>query len=1438
MSAILGYATQFLYGSPAKSAADANISLPGATKPTLTDIALKQDSTTPPPSLENKDIQQLKINDDQQNHQEKDDLDGLLDGDAGLKETAQETHKTSQGYFSKGLSAFANLGISVAKGTLTTAKSIAAAVAPETYAMVQEHGFKYAAITNAVDMLTNVNNFENDLPALYDNIRQKTGSEHFNMLFEAATPQIVKAIIDKAGDGVLKKYLENNKDKLHKLVELSLFKPFSDFLDKAHSEWEKGDKKQSFRDYVINFIFKEHKEKLTDFDKVIPKIMEIKDSGLRQLRLKQVFGDQLASSLLKMFLPNGLSSLPLSSVAGSILDTLFYEVIEDYLAEYIVSAQDAISQPHHTPEDMILILSRPNGQKLVEFVHNSVKALTTTVPQLISSKGSSIAAAKASEFIADMVAKSSPDTVDENDKKGLAKSYKNWLEKNINGIVNANIEESAFIKGHIENTLSSFIFHLAASILKEKPESAADDVFDILVNYFKEFFVAEKENLLQLEDKIKALPTEFKDDKHKAEIEKQKNELIRNTYSKLATKLLKATGLDEYAIAEKLGIVGDIVPAYLHRIFIVLESSKAQKDELIGEILSKVSEYAPETAKGQADKAFLADSAGTIGNFILGKVREKIHDSADLIISKVEGALSKKLNSEEKVKMTESIQLVAKKDSGVPQLFWDEIQNLIESALLKGTDNTLASAGAEKSKAIGISGAVVHLANQLKQFGPEIEDKRRTELKAYKENIKLIEAKGLSDEEKEIELKAAHEAHTQKLQEIYRPYVKNFMQTVTYSEKGESLKSFLAELNDIVEPIWNTVWDEIVPGILASMHEKTMQWSDERDDLRIKVRDSFKSDVPVLLARVGAGYAQAFIPHFLKKELAKVPAGGDEGKTKEALLAEKVIDGLSSFFESKGAKPAGSDLTTGKSASDYLKEHKAELAAQLANNMLEAGNYDSVAKGLPILGDYIEGILLQVSLGMFDYMKAGEKNNPAYLISVISSAIREARQKLQALNEPNKVIKSEIKTAANKNKLVDRILNKVGITKDSLAVPEEVRDTVWDALNDSILPNALGTIATSVVNPMILRKIILASLESYKGKAEASAQKAKEDELAYEAAKKEVMSRGLKAGEKFPERPKPVAAPKVEEVLSPAEQAAKQELTDEIGYLLEQVGLSTGDRLIAKALKNKKVKEMVSSTIAEILYQQFTKESVLGHVTTGMSAAISNLSLAKEVDGVKVNRKVEIRDVSEEVNGKTVVRQAIFDKDTNEEVKDFDFNITDVPQEVVQQIDKETEVNIHKLLGDISSMEVKNAIKNPIKKMWLRFQDAWDKASLKLGVVGGKTKLFLDRLCVISFTYTIGRLVGLMGKGLDKGFRLVVDKKAKNVLKKLYNTFDKDLAANAGASILDQMDKNGMPKIINELNDGIRIKKNKTEEPEGLPEDRPVDINVEEQKADPALEEQ
>lgn len=847
-----------------------------------------------------------------------------------------------------------------------------------------------------------------------------------------------------------------------------------------------------------------------------------------------------------------------------------------------------------------------------------------------------------------------------------------------------------------------------------------------------------------------------------------------------------------------------------------LQEANISNEEKMKEVLAETTKglTVQITSKISSNRTFIKDATDALANFIRKAIQDKFGE-VDKLVDAVESysvdKLKQPLTPEARTMLVDALTKFTKNPSGAALQIWKFVDTLINTAVLNAAKNALDAASQDPNhQSSGIAEVIMLLTDIFNKVGPAIEEQRLAEQKLFDANMKKIGS--LPEDQRREAYHAEGQRHTKVIQGIYKPFVEEFFGPFIGPATRDQLMQVLpAELRPVVEPIFDIVVNEMVPEILAGMHENTLMLKDNKDELRKQVADSFKSQTPVVLARVGAEYAKAYIPFYLKKELNKLPSGEKE---RETLLAEKIVDSIADFFSTKGDKDARTQQITGFGAAQYIKENRVDLAKALADQMKQTGQLASLEGAMNLSVEYVEGLLLQVFLGINQEIQAKETMDPAIGARFLSEVIRGTRERFEKLNRTKRTSRTaSVATASAEQaekkptarKLLDRLMKVAGLKREDIAMPNEVRDVLMDVIDESAVPTVVDTILNTFVNEDMLNKIIANTLEAYDDMSDATIRKQNELKSWYKTAKTEAMTSGKKIPPKPPKSPTKVEAEdwfakatahcqenglplppnalEGSEAAKPRVSEVESKLATEFDGLLKELAVATESGLM-KALTTPGIRKAVAAQIAAIAYDKVTDGKMTEYMAIGMGAAVRNLEIAEEVNGQLQTVDVDV------IDGK--IYKVTIDPITKERTPignplegPLKFNIHDTPAAVQQQMKDDMEKKVGKMIVKVGLRSFFDPLKNMARSLWFNLQDGLDRAfhTVKLG----KAKVWLDKFCSKAFYYILGKwLVGLkelVRKGSQPLMEKIIMKRAKPALDKGKKIFKPDIIEDVAADL-------------------------------------------------------
>lgn len=552
----------------------------------------------------------------------------------------------------------------------------------------------------------------------------------------------------------------------------------------------------------------------------------------------------------------------------------------------------------------------------------------------------------------------------------------------------------------------------------------------------------------------------------------------------------------------------------------------------------------------------------------------------------------------------------------------------------------------------------------------------------------------------------------------------------------------------------------VIPGMVNSLtnyvayiqeflhnSEKEKNQLDEKKVISIF---SYKSNMPLILAKVGAEYAKSFVFAEIKNELHQLPIPG---------LSNKCIEKITKYFENNELEE---NQAIGKRTAEYIRSRQLELSKLLLENIEKSSESSSMKAILKIATDFIEKILLKIFLEIHQTITTKESEDPAVLARAFIGLLRNTKEKLESVNLSKNITGLK---ENEKEQLGIRLLKRLGITKETAPIPELFKNEIWQVITIEAFPSAFSSIVNAFATEKDLKKLVFEALDAYKSGYKEEEKTKKEALKKYRKEK----AKAMKTGKKIPN--KPVFTKKA---LSIHNIEVKDELTQEFTQLLDQIAFASKNKLFRKALSNSFVKYKVAKSLANSAYDRLTDRALLRY-GDNMGASIIKLTKLK-------NAEIETK----KVNGISI--HTIKDRTTHEEIKDFKFKIVKKsPIEIERKIKNRNE-KIDNHIKKIGSHILLSPIRRKLKKMWFNFQDLFDRAFNKIPF-GGKVKLFLDAICRYAFDYTLGILIHLIHERLKKTTEDLFSNSSKDVLESLTKAYDPDYITKSTETLLNSLEK-------------------------------------------------
>lgn len=1291
-------------------------------------------------------------------------------------EVAQETSSYA-GMFFQGIKNLAGAAYNKVQEGIAAGTSLATQAANSAYNKVQEgisigtskayQAVISGAVTGPPVIIEAVTgpwgmDYAGDMQKYGKNITNKMGFSGINAILFGLAPDIEPQVYNKISSGsTLKKeigtFFDNNPGLLKQLVEVALFHAISDMIDLMYVKWKEEAKDLPFGIYFMNTMV----ERYDRFASEIEKIVKIQNPQERQTAWKARVAEPLINGFLQDYFPKGIEAiLPLPSAIAKVLAYKFLPGIKEEVGNYLIQAHEYLLNPEKGAElakDKRDIDLAQGGTQLLEYIDNSVNELMIISPQFVVP----VFADKAANFLA-------KNAVSETgNKEELSKELKGWLEQNIQGTVDR-VQENSNVWKIAESAMKGFLTKISAHLLREaykKNGSAEQNALDAVFKEFSSFFSTHQTDLLAFEDYLKTLSAN------------QRTAAINEKYGALFSELLTKIGVDkDPLIATVKNFSPDLFPAYLHSVYTVVSIPSRNCDALITEI----SDLAFTTqGSHEEDKKFIKNTSEAVSSIIADKSKEIIIEEKKFFIESIEAKLDKPLRPEAKKILEDTLDGFADKNNASAKIIWKQVETFIQFGLLSGAKNFLEEtqkAQTNPSQKVPISEAIIHMAGLLNSVGPDIEQVRLIEFQRHRLALK----NAVSDKE----VAAENALHAGKLQKIYQPLVQKFIAPVTSVESQEALAKLLPpELQGLAAPILNLVLNDLVPKTIGKMHEQTTAYQDRRDVLRAQLTERFKSNMPVLLAHTGAEYAKQWIFEELKKKPENkqlsstsrvdqaLEAASTAARSEDFHLVEEIVDAISSFFETNGAVFLGPDKTAAQKTAEYIISNKAEIINTLRANLLAAGKSPALSNALDVSTEFVEGILLQVFLGMHETIVAQEAKDPAIMARVFTGILRSVREKLEIVNHPEK--SSKPSAPETKNQWIESILNKVGITRENIPIPDQLKKVIWPVLTEKALPAAFSSVIDNFATEKAFKKMVKGTLEEYRAIQKAEKAAIKKARQVYNEQKADAM----KTGKPIP--PKPVIE---KQIKHPHVKGAEDDLALEFGNLLDQLAISTKNPLLQKALKIEFVKEKIAGILADKAYEEIATGKMTEHLNKGFEAVLKNIGL----------KNAEIQ--TKTVNG--IALHTLKDTSTKEVMKDFQFKVakTHTPQEIEIK-NKAKNKEIDSLVRKVGTGIILDPIRQRLKTMWFHFQDFFDRACNKIDrtfkiALGGRTKLFLDKVCRWAFDYTAGILMKAIYKRIKEISQNQLSKASEKALEAITESYDSDLIENSGKAILKIFESN------------------------------------------------
>ncbi len=1268
--------------------------------------------------------------------------DSMVIIDPSSSETVQQTHSYVPGIFS-------TIGNAIYNAPTAIGKVYAAA--PE---MALNAFLTTGAAKMTLQLATYGFDYETEASKHKQFLNEKTGSDKLYDIVLDLEPPITEIIKDKIwkldpSQAIpLLDLISSKPNFLCEFTKVVLFRILHQVIEKAYKDWEAANKQPPT---FISFLFESMIILYKSFEEKSQEVLTYPQEQ-RKAKWNELVGAPLVKLIIEKYLPNPESIITettgIAWITRKIFNNFALPAISSYLTDYLAQGKEFIhnsARPRIVQQDKEYIESLEGGIVLMGDIEALVKGLMNQSPQVVKK----FIAPHYSKIAADFLAKSSSKD---------ASYFQKWILDSLEEVYKVDGNGIQIGVKETKEQLTSILIQGVANVLRKNPpqegSTAAKTIFDALSREVNKFFTQTntQADLLAFEETLKTMD------------EAQKAAAIKEKYAPFYNALLKLMDLQDNELVKKVDVQKFIAP-YLRAIFLTVTVPTLKKDELIQTVLTKVT-----GAADDANKEFAQMTSATLSNFITVSVQEQIRHPANQgkIFVAIEEKLGKPLDEPTKNQIKKSLNWLAQNETlDNRDLIWKKVELLIQTALLYGTDKLLDKSGHS------IHDVVTLLANSLNQFGPEIEGPRLAESQNHKRNLEAIRARGNNFNELKKELTR----HSNEVQNIYRPYVEQLMKDVLNSDDLHALTNLLpAELKEHGEMIWDMVWKEILPETIAGMHEKTMSLADDRINLRDKVEASYNSKAPVKFARVTAEYIKAYLPQYLDKNLKS--QGRGPRVPNQSYVAEKIVDGIASFLQGKGRKvtPLGTERL-GDLAARYIQDHQAELAKELAQEMLLTGTNASVAlsNGMNVGVDLIEGLLLKVLHGLNENIKERENDNAEVMPEFVSDIFKAVNERLAFANDPSKVPEPEPQGPQRSN--ADRILNSVGITRENSPLPDELKDTVWESLNDSVLPSALSTVVETVVNKKMLRKLLKSALEGKK----ASSIKAKKTEKAHEEAYAKAKEEAMLSGKPIPEYV-PITEPKHPKK-SDDRQRVENTIALQISGILNEVAVASEEPIFKWFMRENiaDARESVAVSAAEALYDELEKGKTTGILNSCFAEAMNSMDLAKVVDGKLKNIQVRFDEATGE----------LIDIETNEAVNELKFNIVE-PTKKEEDFDKEVDKTLDELACSIVREDIVLApVKSWLKDAWFKFQQVLDNifnTVLPWGI-GGTIKIWLDKVSLFLFRYTIGLVLRAMMKAFEKMLDLYISHKKENLFKKLDETYNENLANDVGNAAMKHLEK-------------------------------------------------
>ncbi|MFA6916252.1 MAG: hypothetical protein WC222_07630 [Parachlamydiales bacterium] len=1309
----------------------------------------------------------------------------------------------------------------------------------------------------AVDFI--INSLENPDPEEAENTDAENTTANTSSYWDSTKKSIINAAKHEAWA-----YVKDYKEYFRQIIEVVILRFTSKVLENVHKEWDEVIQAKlakhieetkltdevkikeakdlllsahPFSTYMLSALLKRSNTFFIEVDGEGPKlsleeqkkIFELATPEERIDALKTHFGKPFILEIIQKFLPDPTGILPvISNVSSVIRNHVLPRILPkfvDFAGEKLAYLKEITTNPtggQEVAKKKEFVEAQPGGKTFLAEVESVLNTSFDKLPGLIKDIAVPLASNLTAEFFVKNLQDTSEALKEEKSAKFVLQQMKSWTYERLQGAISegGNIQSLLPI---IKDQLQQYFTYLTEAILKKNPNnglSLSNNVANVVSAELVSFFKEHKEELLAFEESLKEL------DENKRAVE------ITKKYAPLCKKFLASIHTHGNFIIEKF--VVNLFPSYMHAFFIAFQGPVAEREKVIKEIVAMATGDLTKQMESvvAANEQFVDDASAALGNFISSMSREQLQ-SSEKDICKILPDYSPEVIKDTLDWFTASNQ------NDIPALVWTKVDELIQTAILHAGKNLmekssidLADMEGEEAVQTDLGNVLILLSKIINESGQQIEPLRLEEYKLHRANLQALNAnlQNATNEEDKIKAESAlaqeETRHAQKLGEIFAPFVVKFMGSISIENQQAVVNLLPPKLQSLSKNIIGFLWEKIIPQVIGKMYEKTRVLSDNRDQLQLEVTKLYDNGLPVLYSRVQALYVKAWLPKYLASELKK--ANHNVGTAPSESVVDKVIDGIAKFYESKGAKIANLDKTTGQRVAEYIRANKTKLSSELALALEKTGQQASLDSILNSGVDYVEGILLQVFKGLYIEVEELEKSDPTAMVRLLNDWLKTTIQRLRALNEDgtfnSESLSSAMGVAAPETRrLLDRIVGTFGIDMKSAPLPDQGKKALWDVLNDVALPNAFSTVVSNFVNENTLRKIILTALETYHKKDDAK-RKLKEDTLEqYRLARREAILQS----KELPVNSEATAAKNAgaNKVNAPSthDKAVEGELSGLFGVLLKEIATATGDPVIRMLLNSEKLNKTVSDAVAVIAYENIAGKKIIEHTLSGLSAALGNLQLAEEDETgtLKTIKKISI------VHEGKIAHILNEDEERSRRVTDYKFNLQDkkvlpvVLQEQQEDDDlkfnsifsfarvstymqtlfngavKETQSKltendkINQLISDIGLNFLKSTVRDKLIKYWEAFQDGFYAGLKKVPGIGNhlaKLKLMLDDFCWLLFSYTLGPILAVMARGANAVYENRIHVWHERIFEKLNGIFDKELLATAGSSTLNHLE--------------------------------------------------